>query len=59
MVNFYSYLYDEIDQYASTTATHLSIIIQFILTKGVIATLLETMLNNIPIVDKYIKLTQE
>ena len=43
MVNFYFYLYDEIDQYASTTATHLHIILQFLLTKGFIDPILTTM----------------
>ena len=43
MAQFFSRLYDEIDQLASTTSTHISIIIQFILTKEMIHRLFTTM----------------
>ena len=46
MANFYHNLSDESDQSDSTTATHLCIILQFILTKGIIAPLLTTMWDN-------------
>ena len=37
------HLSDEIDQYDSTTATHICILLQFLLTKGVISPLLTTV----------------
>ena len=43
MVNFNSLLSDEIDQDASTTVTHLCIILQFLLTKEMIYPYLTTM----------------
>ena len=43
MANFHSNLSDESDQDASTTETHLCIIIQFLLTKWMIYPLLTTM----------------
>ena len=43
MVQFHSHLSHEIDQYASTTATHLSILNQFLLTKQIIYPFLTTM----------------
>ena len=43
MENFHSHLSDESDQYASTTVTHLSIILQFVLTKELTSPLLKTM----------------
>ena len=46
MTQFHSRLSDESDQYASTTAMHLHIILHFLLSKGFIASLLTTMRDN-------------
>ena len=43
MAQFHSHLSDKIDHYDSTTATHLRIFFQYLLTKGFIDSLLTTM----------------
>ena len=46
MAQFHSRLSDEVNQDASTTVTHVCIILQSILTKGLLAPFLTTVLNN-------------
>ena len=49
MAQFHSRLSDASDQDASTTATRLHIILQFILTKGLIAPLLTTVCDHMDV----------
>ena len=47
MEQFHYHLSDKSYQYSSTTKTHMYIIILFVLSKGVIASLLVTMWDNV------------